>query len=88
MAKAEREISCYAQHLRATTDIVIGMYLFESKYGHATPEEARKVLSKFGQLKSCYSATTLECNALFLNEGGVLVSFKMYDMGQAAMQVR
>jgi hypothetical protein len=51
-----------------------------------TPEEARQVLEKFGKIKSCSPASPFERAAFFVNDG-IVVSFQMYDMGQAAMQV-
>lgn len=63
--------------------------MIERKDGTVTtPDEARDILQKFGKIKSCLPVSPFERNALMLNEGGVLVSFQMYDMGQAAMQVR
>ena len=62
--------------------------MIQRKYEHGiTPEEARRVLEKFGKIKSCNSASPFERVAFFVNDG-VVVSFQMYDMGQAAMQVR
>jgi hypothetical protein len=89
MAKAERGISCHVPFFESDTDLEIGFYIIERYDGIATtPQEARKILDPFGKIKYCQPVSPLERGSLVLNEGGVLVSFQMYDMGQAAMQVR
>lgn len=61
--------------------------MIQRKYENGiTPDEARKALEKFGKIKSCSLASPFERSTFFVYDG-VVVSFQMYDMGQAAMQV-
>jgi hypothetical protein len=88
MAKAEREIFRHLHFARHDTDFGIGFYVIRRKNPPAiTAEEARRVLEKYGKIRSCQSASPYERLALLVNDA-VLVSFQMYDMGQAAMQVK
>lgn len=69
------------------TSFATGFYVIQRKYEPGmTTEEAREVLERFGKIKSCSPASPFERAAFFVNDG-IVVSFQMYDMGQAAMQV-
>ena len=81
-------LSRRVQLSRPNADFETGFYVIQRKYEQGiTPEEARRVLEKFGKIKSCSPASPFERAAFFVNDG-VVVSFQMYDMGQTAMQVR
>jgi hypothetical protein len=63
------------------------LFFFQRIYGPSVTEvEALAILQVYGKIENIYPATLPERDYFRIGEG-IMVQFKMYDEGQAALQV-